>query len=155
LFRLEAQLAEQVARQKGGVDGGGGGRVQSATKSAPLENVTYTRILGAEPVPRPITYFTLIAPPGKLGILLSNAESNTGPTHVSAVRSTSVLAGQVHVGDIFVSIDEEDVSLMNSKEITNIMARKSEFERELRLRPLASYNEPWVHTLHGSSKKVE
>ena len=138
LFRLEAQLAEQVARQKGGVDEGVGGRAQSATKSAPLENVTYRMILGAEPVPRPSTYFTLIAPPGKLGILLSNAESNTGPTHVSAVRSTSVLAGQVHVGDVFVGIDGEDVTLMNSKEITSIMARKSEFQRELRLRPLAS-----------------
>jgi len=80
LFRLEAQLAEQVARQKGGADEGVGGRVQSATKLAPLENVTYTMILGAEPVPHPSTYFTLIAPPGKLGILLSNAESNTGPT---------------------------------------------------------------------------
>ena len=58
--------------------------------------------------------------------------------HVSAVRSTSVLAGQVHVGDVFVGIDGEDVTLMNSKEITNIMAHKSEFKRELRLRPLAS-----------------
>jgi len=58
--------------------------------------------------------------------------------HVSAVRSTSVLASQVHVGDVFVGIDGEDVTLMNSKEITNIMAHKSEFKRELRLHPLAS-----------------
>ena len=49
--------------------------------------------------------------------------------NVSAVRSESVLAGKVHVCDVFVSIDGEDVSNMNSKEITIIMARKSESER--------------------------
>ena len=61
-----------------------------------------------------------------------NARQEThlcGPTHVSAVRSESVLAGKVHVGDVFVSIDGEDVSNLNSKEITIIMARKSESER--------------------------
>lgn len=142
LFRLEAQLAEQVARQKSGIGGEVGGRVHPAKESAPLEKVT---LLGAEPAPRPNTYFTLIAPPGKLGILLSNAKSSrqgngdsTGPTHVSAVRSTSVLAGKVHVGDIFVSIDGEDVTLMNSKEITNIMAESNGRSRVLRFRPLAS-----------------
>ena len=57
---------------------------------------------------------------------------------MSAVRSESVLAGKVHVGDIFVSIDGENVTRMNSKEITNIMARKAEFERVLKFRPLVS-----------------
>ena len=63
-----------------------------------------------------------------------NARQEThlcGPTHVSAVRSESVLAGKVYVCDVFVSIDidGEDVSNLNSKEITIIMARKSESER--------------------------
>jgi hypothetical protein len=92
LFRLEAQLAEQVARQ-----GGGSGRecLRPAVESSPL-SVTNMTILGAEPVPHPNTYFTLIAPPGRLGILL-HGPSSAGPTHVSAVRSTSVLAGKVHL----------------------------------------------------------
>ena len=48
---------------------------------------------------------------------------------------SSVLVGRVHVCDIFVSIDGEDVTQRGSREITNIMARKSEFERVLRLCP--------------------
>ena len=131
LFRLEAQLAEQVARQ-----GEGSGRECQRPAVDPSSlSVTNMEILGAEPVPRPNTCFTLIAPPGKLGILL-HGPSSTGPTHVSAVRSTSVLAGKVNVGDSFVSIDGEDVTQKGSRDITNIMARKSEFERVLRLRPL-------------------
>ncbi len=42
----------------------------------------------------------------------------------------------VHVGDIFVSIDGEDVTQKGSREITDMMAQKSEFERVLRLRPV-------------------
>lgn len=133
LFRLEAQLAE-VARQQ----------------DQPLENETeesYSRdvvygsmsegsmrsnhgitIIGAEPFPRP-NLVEVVAPPGKLGILLSNKSGNLGPTHVSAVRSESVLAGKVHVGDRFASIDGEDVSGMNSREITAVMASKAHFQR--------------------------
>jgi len=66
------------------------------------------------------------------------SSSNKGPTHVSAVRSTSILAGKVHVGDIFLSIDDEDVTQLNSKEIMTIMARKSDFERVLRFIPLVN-----------------
>jgi len=199
LFRLEAQLAEQVARhqrQQDDEDGtgapaaaataGGSTSTRSVTgllsPSSSLENITFstsgsgelgsnnnTSTLGAAPVPRGPTPFEIIAPPGKLGILLSNTPksslvgglhsttttqhdgssssssssfravgSNRGLAHVSAVRSESVLAGKVHVGDIFVSIDGEDVTQMNPKEITNVMARKAEFERVLKFRPLVS-----------------
>jgi hypothetical protein len=79
--------------------------------------------------------YTITAPPGKLGILLSNAKVGKVGTYVSAIRSTSVLAGKVHILDIFESIDGEDVTLMTSKEIMNIMASRAEFERELQLRP--------------------
>eukprot|EP00578_Thalassiosira_sp_NH16_P008286 CAMPEP_0181111352 /NCGR_PEP_ID=MMETSP1071-20121207/19226_1 /TAXON_ID=35127 /ORGANISM="Thalassiosira sp., Strain NH16" /LENGTH=1073 /DNA_ID=CAMNT_0023195233 /DNA_START=103 /DNA_END=3322 /DNA_ORIENTATION=+ len=160
LFRLEAQLADQVARQQrqhqeeeGGGEGGGGATLTTVNGSPSLETITYSTSaelggsgdntpLGAKPVPRSPEPFQIVAPPGKLGILLSNSKSSSstggGPTHVSAVRSESVLAGKVHVGDIFVSIDGENVTRMNSKEITNIMARKAEFERVLKFRPLVS-----------------
>mmetsp|Transcript_36772 Transcript_36772/g.60046 ORF Transcript_36772/g.60046 Transcript_36772/m.60046 type:complete len:281 (-) Transcript_36772:62-904(-) len=148
LFRLEAQLAE-VARQQEQEEHlkGGANRATTTTSPPSVENITYStsgelsahnnmnNTLGAEPVPR-LTPFQITAPPGKLGILLSNKSGQKGPTHVSAVRSESVLAGKVHVGDIFMSIDGEDVTRMNSKEITNIMARNAEFERVLRFRPL-------------------
>jgi C-terminal processing protease CtpA/Prc len=47
------------------------------------------------------------------------------------VRTSSVLAEQVSPGDRIIAIDDEDVSQMNVKEITTIMARKNEFERVL------------------------
>lgn len=128
LFRLEAQLAE-VARSQ--IDQ----PLEIATTSCSStadESLFSTNnnntIIGAEPVPRP-SLVEVIAPPGKLGILLANKVGTKGPTHVSAVRSESVLAGKVHVGDRFVSIDGEDVSGMNSREITSVMARKAEFQR--------------------------
>ncbi|KAL7525087.1 hypothetical protein ACHAWF_001206, partial [Thalassiosira exigua] len=73
---------------------------------------------------------SVVAPPGKLGIILANRTDARG-TVVSGVRTSSVLAEQVSPGDRIVAIDEEDVSQMNVKEITTIMARKSEFERKL------------------------
>lgn len=73
---------------------------------------------------------TVTAPPGKLGIILANRTDSRG-TVVSGVRTSSVLAEQVSPGDRIIAIDDEDVSQMNVKEITTIMARKSEFERVL------------------------
>jgi len=73
---------------------------------------------------------SVVAPPGKLGIILANRTDSRG-TVVSGVRTSSVLADQVSPGDRIIAIDDEDVSQMNVKEITTIMARKSEFERVL------------------------
>ena len=75
---------------------------------------------------------TVVAPPGKLGIILANRTDSRG-TVVSGVRTASVLATKVSPGDRIIAIDDEDVSQMNVKEITTIMARKSEFERVLTL----------------------
>ena len=73
---------------------------------------------------------TVKAPPGKLGIILANRTDSRG-TVVSGVRTSSVLAEQVSPGDRIIAIDGEDVSQMNVKQITTIMASKSEFERVL------------------------
>ncbi|KAL7431497.1 hypothetical protein ACHAXM_002696 [Skeletonema potamos] len=75
---------------------------------------------------------TIVAPPGKLGIILANRTDSRG-TVVSGVRTASVLATQISPGDRIIAIDDEDVSQMNVKEITTIMTRKSEFDRVLTL----------------------
>ena len=145
LFRLEAQLAA-VARQQ-----------ELRNASPPKESVFVddkalnkdnsssdvsenNGCIGAEPAPRqnPII---VVAPPGRLGILLLNNKVggvSSTPTHVSAVRSESVLAGKVQVGDLLMKIDGEDVSKCNSKQIMAIMAAKKEFERTLEFRCLQS-----------------
>ena len=151
LFRLEAQLA-MVAKQQQEqqspplmVSAAGSSNeaesldnLPSSTSDLSIRSMgAASRIIGAEPLTRP-TPVEIIAPPGKLGLLLANKSGQNGPTHVSTVRSESVLAGKVHVGDRFVSIDGEDVTRMNSKEITAIMARKSDFERVIVLIPYYS-----------------
>jgi hypothetical protein len=73
---------------------------------------------------------TVVAPPGKLGIILANKADSKG-TVVSGVRTSSILAEKISPGDRIVAIDGEDVSLMTVSEITTIMARKSDFERTL------------------------
>ena len=161
LFRLEAQLAE-VARQQ---ELQGDEPVSSPREVVYFnDNTTLDKNnsstsdmsssnghwnIGAEPVPRhnPIT---VVAPPGRLGILLSNNKAGgviSTPTYVSAVRSESVLAGKVQVGDLFLKIDGEDVSQLTSKMIMTIMAQKSEFERVLEFRCLQSSYDPhqeWI-----------
>ncbi|GAX11937.1 hypothetical protein FisN_8Lh023 [Fistulifera solaris] len=73
---------------------------------------------------------SVVAPPGKLGIILANKADSRG-TVVSGVRTSSVLADRISPGDRIVAIDGEDVSLMTVSEITTIMARKSEYDRTL------------------------
>ena len=73
---------------------------------------------------------SIIAPPGKLGIILANKADSKG-TVVSGVRTSSVLVDRISPGDRIVAIDGEDVSRMTVSEITTIMSRKAEYERRL------------------------
>ena len=156
LFRLEAQLAEVARQQELQDDEPVSSRrevifvndnsLDKKNSSSDMSN--NNGCIGAEPIPRqnPIT---VVAPPGKLGILLLNNKIGgvpSTPTYVSAVRSESVLAGKVRVGDQLMKIDGEDVSQCNSKQIMAIMATKSEFERVLEFMCLQSSNESqeWI-----------
>jgi hypothetical protein len=76
------------------------------------------------------TKITVMAPPGKLGIILANKADSKG-TVVSGVRTSSVLVDRISPGDRIVAIDGEDVSRMTVSEITTIMSRKAEYERRL------------------------
>jgi C-terminal processing protease CtpA/Prc len=73
---------------------------------------------------------TVIAPPGKLGLILANKSDGKG-TVVSGVRSGSALAESMGIGDRIIAVDGEDVSHINVAELTTIMTRKSDFERKL------------------------
>ena len=154
LFRLEAQLAEVARQQEQQDDEPVSSRREVIfvnDNSIDKKNSSSERnngCIGAEPIPRqnPIT---VVAPPGKLGILLLNNKIGgvpSTPTYVSAVRSESVLAGKVRVGDQLMKIDGEDVSRCNSKQIMAIMATKSESERVLEFMCLQSSNDPqeWI-----------
>lgn len=150
LFRLEAQLAEVARQQEQPLEISTGesfsrDAVYGSVSEGSMRSNHGITIIGAEPIPRP-SLVEVVAPPGKLGILLANKTGERGPTHVSAVRSESVLAGKVHVGDRFVSIDGEDVSGMNSREITAVMARKADYQRVIVFVPVRMNNraQDWI-----------
>jgi hypothetical protein len=82
---------------------------------------------------------TVIAPPGKLGIILANKADAKG-TVVSGVRTSSALVDKVSPGDRIVGIDGEDVSRMTVSEITVIMSRKANYERTLTILTIPKYS---------------
>jgi len=155
LLRLEAQLSMVGKSRSGASNGGGSSVVAELNKRRDDCGMTVTSrdfsvSRSSSGVPRPKgsrhvsamarkaaarsmqSKVSVIAPPGKLGIILANRTDSRG-TVVSGVRTSSVLADKVSPGDRIIAIDDEDVSQMNVKEITTIMARKSEFERVLSL----------------------
>jgi PDZ domain len=145
LLRLERQLAmvasedirEDSAIRTGSSSAslGGTSRGTSRTtsrKTAPGVRSIYpsnTAAATASAVVRR-TKITVMAPPGKLGIILANKADSKG-TVVSGVRTSSVLVDRISPGDRIVAIDGEDVSRMTVSEITTIMSRKAEYERRL------------------------
>ncbi|KAL3805568.1 hypothetical protein HJC23_005812 [Cyclotella cryptica] len=157
LLRLEAQLS-MVGKSRAGANAGSGNSVVTADLNKRRDDCGMTVTSrdfsisrsSAGGLPRPNgssnisasarraaartlrSKVSVVAPPGKLGIILANRTDSRG-TVVSGVRTSSVLAQQVSPGDRIIAIDDEDVSQMNVKEITTIMARKSEFERVLTL----------------------
>jgi PDZ domain-containing secreted protein len=134
LLRLEMQLA-MVRSHENGEDGthlrnGGstGGSVGGNSRTSRTSRNSSAARRSAAITKR--SKITVVAPPGKLGIILANKADSKG-TVVSGVRTSSVLAEKISPGDRIVAIDGEDVSRMTVSEITTIMARKSEFEQTL------------------------
>lgn len=143
LLRLEMQLAmvgqqqsqqsqssiggnDERSKSSTGMDGAGG--IRSSRSKA--SNASSRRASTSSAAAARRSRITVVAPPGKLGIILANKADSKG-TVVSGVRTSSVLAEKISPGDRIVAIDGEDVSLMTVSEITTIMARKADFERTL------------------------
>jgi hypothetical protein len=146
LLRLEMQLAmvgnakdadglpiasSAAARLSSGASTGGGSRTSmrsSGRKSSGGMGSRHAASSSSSVVRR--SKATIVAPPGKLGIILANRSDSKG-TVVSGVRTSSVLVDRISPGDRIVAIDGEDVSQMTVSEITTIMSRKAEYERRL------------------------
>uniref|UniRef100_A0A7S4HSF2 PDZ domain-containing protein n=1 Tax=Odontella aurita TaxID=265563 RepID=A0A7S4HSF2_9STRA len=128
LIRLEAQLKAIGSSQNGspmkvtrsfGSDIG----LSSGNHVTPSPPKT-TRYIGRR------ARITVEAPPGRLGVILANRSDGKG-TVVSALRTSSPLAGKLNPGDRLEAVDGEDVSEMKVSEVTAIMARKSDRKRTL------------------------
>jgi hypothetical protein len=77
--------------------------------------------------PRTEERFTVIAPPGKLGMVL-DALPGEGPL-VHAINGTSVLKDRIRVGDRLISVDAEDVRKMSAVMVSALITQKSQQER--------------------------
>lgn len=127
LIRLEAQL-KAIGSSRGGSPVK---KTRSfASDAGPQSNVVTpsppksTRYIGRR------TRISVEAPPGRLGVILANRSDGKG-TVVSALRTSSPLAGKLSPGDRLEAIDGEDVSEMKVSDVTAIMARKADCARTL------------------------
>jgi hypothetical protein len=155
LLRLEMQLAmvgsgnnenrDDVSGRVGGGSVSGstslGGTSSRISRSGRKSSTSHSRSSpsnsnGAQQQVASISHATrrtkvdVLAPPGKLGIILANKADSKG-TVVSGVRTSSVLVDKISPGDRIVAIDGEDVSRMTVSEITTIMSRKADYDRTL------------------------
>ena len=73
----------------------------------------------------------VVAPPGKLGIVIDNPSGNIPFVH--AIKETSVLHGKVHVGDLVLAVDEVDCRGMHSMSVSRLISKRCDSARTLRL----------------------
>jgi len=69
---------------------------------------------------------TVIAPAGKLGIVVDNQTGDMPVVH--AIKDTSVLKGEVNVGDFLVSVDEIDCRGMSAIQVSKLISTRSHLE---------------------------
>ena len=65
----------------------------------------------------------VFAPPGKLGVVIDTPDDGAPVVH--AVKSSSVIADKIRVGDKLVAVDDEDVRSMTAIKVSKLISRKS------------------------------
>ena len=70
--------------------------------------------------------FEVLAPAGKLGIIIDLSDS--GEPIVRAIRGDSVLADEVKIGDRLLSVDGEGCADMSAENVSKLIAVKSNQE---------------------------
>lgn len=71
----------------------------------------------------------LIVPPGKLGVVIDTPLS--GIPYVHAIKDSSVLFGQVAIGDKLISVDGIDTTAMSAIKVSKLISSKAENQRTL------------------------
>ena len=67
---------------------------------------------------------TVVAPEGKLGIVLDNPSGGMPVVH--AIGKTSALRGKVLVGDLLLSVDEVDCKGMSCRNVSILLGSRSQ-----------------------------
>jgi C-terminal processing protease CtpA/Prc len=97
---------------------------------------------------------TIMAPPGSLGLGLTNTTESNG-TVASTVHPFSVLTGTILRGDDIIAIDGEYVSLMNASEIGSVLALKIGSERKLTVRACVPSNGRQFQKTKADTKRAK
>ena len=79
----------------------------------------------AAPTVRPVDgeRYTVVAPAGKLGVILDNPDDGAPVIHT--VKDTSPLLGMIAIGDRLVQIDNVDVSGFTPAQVVQLLSTKS------------------------------
>jgi hypothetical protein len=67
---------------------------------------------------------TVVAPKGKLGIMLDNPNPNGGLPVVYAVSESSVLRDKVCIGDLLLAVDEVDCEGLSAHDVASILSSR-------------------------------
>lgn len=117
------------SRMESTAGGGGGGTVGGPSMfgdDTALEDAYRTPGLDG---PADLRRLRVVAPPGKLGIVVDNRMEG-GQTQnlpvVHAIKDSSVLVGRVSVGDLLVSVDEVDCRGMSAAMVSRLISSRSE-----------------------------
>lgn len=70
--------------------------------------------------------FDVIAPAGKLGVVVDIPPDRRGAPFVCDIRDTSPLYGQIQPGDKIYAVDDEDVRKMSAIKVSKLLAQKAE-----------------------------
>lgn len=68
----------------------------------------------------------VIAPAGKLGVVVDIPPDRRGAPFVCDIRETSPLYGQIEPGDKIYAVDDEDVRKMSAIKVSKLLAQKAE-----------------------------
>jgi len=68
------------------------------------------------------TLIEVLAPPGKLGVVIDTPDDGAPVVH--AIKDTSVIRDKLKVGDQLVAVDGEDVRQMTAIKVSKLISRK-------------------------------
>jgi hypothetical protein len=68
-------------------------------------------------------YIEIVAPAGKLGVVIDTPNDGTPVVH--AVKDSSPIVNEIRVGDKLVAVDDEDVRRWSAIEVSKLISRKS------------------------------
>jgi len=107
-----------------------------ATMPKTLSDLDNLDIGGNPPIPssesiNTYTQTVIIAPPGKLGIILSNRSGGNLGTFVSNVHSDGPLYNILEVGDRIIAVNGEDVSFFPAEKFKEFLSKNADKPKQL------------------------